>query len=64
MFVVEFDTKHRAGQHGRDATFDFNVFFSHELVVKPVLNGRVIPPTGKPDAQNKKAESGSNRTPP
>jgi hypothetical protein len=54
MLVVQFDAEHRAGQHGRDATFDFNVFFSHESIVEPVSNGRVIPPTGRLDAQNEK----------
>ena len=29
VFVVQFDAEHRSGQHGRDATFDFNVFFFH-----------------------------------
>ena len=27
VLVVEFDTKHRAGQNGLDPTFDFDVFF-------------------------------------
>jgi hypothetical protein len=27
MLVVELDPEHRSGQHGRDTTFDFNVFF-------------------------------------
>jgi hypothetical protein len=27
VFVVQFDAKHRAGQHGCDTTFEFNVFF-------------------------------------
>jgi hypothetical protein len=30
MLVVQFDAKHRSGQHGLDTTFDFYVFF-HEL---------------------------------
>ena len=25
MFVLQFDAEHRAGKHGRDATFNFNV---------------------------------------
>ncbi len=29
VLVVEFDAEHGSGQNGRDATFDFNVFFFH-----------------------------------
>jgi hypothetical protein len=31
MLVVQLDPEHRSGQHSRDTTFDFDVFFFHEL---------------------------------
>jgi hypothetical protein len=30
MFVGEFNPEHRAGQHGGDGTFHFNVLFFHD----------------------------------
>jgi hypothetical protein len=29
MFIGQFNPEHRAGQHGGDGTFHFNVFFFH-----------------------------------
>ena len=52
MFVVQFDAKHRAGQHGRDLAFDFYVLFIHGWQ------------TGNWDKpKDEKAESGFHRTP-
>lgn len=45
VLVVELDAKQRAGQHGRDATFHFNVFFFHAA--------------GRGLGKNEKAGSGS-----
>jgi hypothetical protein len=29
VFVIQFHAKHRAGEHGVNGTFHFNVFFLH-----------------------------------
>ncbi len=52
MLVVQFDAKHRAGQHHRDPAFDFYVLLTHGWH------------TGNWDEpKNKKAKSSSHRTP-
>ena len=50
MLVVQFDTKHRSGQHGRDATFKFNMFFFHGLGQIVFFRERDTLPGGKSDA--------------
>ena len=51
MFVVQFDAKHRAGQHGYDSTFDFYVLFTHGWQTR-----------NWDEPKNKKAKSSSRRT--
>jgi hypothetical protein len=49
MFVVQFDAKHRAGQHHRDPAFDFYVLFIHDWHTgnwdKPKIKRRCPVPT-------------------
>ena len=59
VFVRQFNPEHRPRQHGRNATFDFNVFFFHGLVGRFDLGS--LAASGRRANQvapNKKAEPG------
>jgi hypothetical protein len=64
VFVRQFDPEHGPGQYGRNATFDFNVFFFHGLDGKLCLG--CMATSGRrtnPLSPNKKAGPGFKPNP-